>query len=131
MRYFTQRYNKAMEFSQEKRLKNSIISYQNKNIHLADQVLSTPCFLSKTYQVKLDDITLETLRKTTISPLLIKDNVSILLIGTGDKQSFLVPQQHAELHSLGIGIEIMPNISACRCYNLLLLDYRAVGLLLL
>lgn len=120
-----------MEFNEETKLENSIIDYQDKSIKLIHCLLNAPCFISKTYTKTLSSIILNQINKTFIAPLLIKDKVSILLIGTGNSQQFLAPKQQIDLHSLNISVELMNQQSAIGCYNLLLSDYRPVGILLL
>ena len=119
-----------MEFTLEDRQTNSIISYDGKQVYLSSQSIKTPCFISKTQLIKLETITVSSLDKALIFPLIQEDKINILIIGTGKVASFLPAKIHSQLQQLGLGVEVMPNQSACRCYNLLLSDYRQVGLLL-
>lgn len=120
-----------MEFSEEKKQKNSIVSYNNLQIELADNTLKTPCFLSADYQTNLEITKLIEIDNAMIEPLLSKTKFDILLIGTGDIQQFLASKQQFLLQKLKIGVEVMNTPSACRSYNLLLSDFREVALILL
>ncbi len=120
-----------MEFSQEARQQNSIISYTDKQIVLKDATIDVPCFLAKDYYSKVNINTLADISINNIKPLIEKTNTNILVIGTGYKQEFLSPKQQYLLYQLKISVDVMSNASACRLYNLLLSDFREVALLVL
>lgn len=123
--YFT------MDFNQQESNQNSIISVDNAVVHLSHTTLSMPCFISPSYHTQTPDLTLEKLDKTLLFPLSSKDDIDLLIIGTGQYSQFLTPQQQIALQQMNIGVESMPSESACRSFNLLLSDVRLVGLLLL
>ena len=50
----------------------------------------------------------------------------ILLLGTGAQLRFPHPSLLADLHSQGIGIEVMDTAAACRTYNILVSEGRRV-----
>ncbi len=50
----------------------------------------------------------------------------VLLLGTGEQQTFIHPRIFAPLMALGIGYEIMATAAACRTYNVLLSEDRKV-----
>ena len=56
----------------------------------------------------------------------------VLLLGTGEAQSFPEARIFVTLMDLGVGFEVMDNAAACRTYNILLSEGRraAVALLL-
>lgn len=58
-------------------------------------------------------------------------DVEILLLGTGQQQRFPSPRLFIELQERGIGIEVMSTPAACRTYNILLAEGRAVAAALL
>lgn len=76
-------------------------------------------------------MTLEQLDKMTLFPLSSKDDIRLLIIGTGATARFLDPKQQVAIQQMGIGVESMNTESACHSFNLLLSDARLVGLLLL
>lgn len=120
-----------MEFNQQDNSQNSIISVSDKKIVLSHTTLSVPCFISTNHCTIIPDITLEQLNKTLLFPLSYKDDIDILIVGTGAIGRFLDPKQQVAIQQMGIGVESMATASACRSFNLLLSDVRRVGLLLL
>lgn len=54
-------------------------------------------------------------------------DMEILLLGTGVQQRFPPAHLLVELHDRGIGIEVMTTPAACRTYNILLAEGRAVA----
>jgi uncharacterized protein len=50
----------------------------------------------------------------------------VVLIGTGDKQAFLPPQQMMYFYSRNIGVEVMTTDAACRTFNVLASELRNV-----
>ncbi|MDC9714386.1 MAG: Mth938-like domain-containing protein [Gammaproteobacteria bacterium] len=103
----------------------------NNIITLSHTTLAAPCFISPNYHTETPNLTLEKLDKATLFPLTSKNDIKLLIIGTGKIGKFLNPQQQVALQQMGIGVESMNNESACRSFNLLLSDARLVGLLLL
>ncbi|WXT99999.1 MAG: hypothetical protein Ctma_0705 [Catillopecten margaritatus gill symbiont] len=120
-----------MEFNQQNNQQNSIVSVDEGVITLSHTSLSTPCFISTNYYANAIDMTLEQLNKMTLFSFSSKDDIDILLVGTGVNSRFLDPKQQVAIQQMGIGIESMSSESACRSFNLLLSDVRRVGLLLL
>ena len=120
-----------MEFTQQNANNNTIISVGESSISLSHEKLNRPCFISATTtnQLTINDIT--EIDKEFLFPLLTKDSVDLLIIGTGNSPKFLTPKQQIELSSIGLNVECMNNTSACSSFNLLLGDLRKVGLLLI
>ena len=54
-----------------------------------------------------------------------------VLLGTGASQRFPAPSVTAHLRQNGIGVEVMDTFSACRTYNILVAEGRAVAAALL
>lgn len=52
----------------------------------------------------------------------------IVILGTGARQIFLAPDLLATLESRGVGFETMDTAAACRSYNILRSEDRAVAL---
>jgi len=120
-----------MEFTQQNANNNTIISVGESSISLSHVKLNRPCFISASTsnEVFINDIT--EIGKELLFPLLTKDSVDLLIIGTGNSPKFLSPKQQIELASIGLNVECMNNTSACSSFNLLLGDLRKVGLLLI
>ncbi len=55
----------------------------------------------------------------------------IVLLGTGARQEMPPPELFAEFAARRIGLEVMDNRAACRTFNLLLLESRAVAVALM
>jgi uncharacterized protein len=51
----------------------------------------------------------------------------ILIIGSGPRQIFLDAAIITQMGARGIGVEVMGNAAACRCYNVLASEQRAVA----
>ena len=66
------------------------------------------------------------LRLDHLDPLRDQD-LEIVLLGTGAVQSFPSPEQWRELRLLPWGLEIMTTPAACRTYNLIAAEGRAVA----
>lgn len=56
----------------------------------------------------------------------IEKRPELLILGTGERQIFPTPQLFAELINAGIGYEVMDTAAACRTFNILLGEGRAV-----
>ena len=120
-----------MEFNQQNDSNNSIVSIDNDIVILSHATVLIPCFISSNHHTITSGLTLEKLNKITLFPLSSKDDIDLLIIGTGKTGKFLNPQLQIAIQQMGIGVESMSNKSACRSFNLLLSDARLVGLLLL
>ena len=57
--------------------------------------------------------------------------IAVLLIGTGESIAPIPPEIRQSLRSAGIGVEIMDTGAACRTFNVLLAEERAVAALLI
>lgn len=60
-----------------------------------------------------------------------RDALQILLLGTGAKQVFPTGELRRAFAGAGVGLEAMNTGAACRTYNILLAEQRAVGAALL
>jgi uncharacterized protein len=54
-------------------------------------------------------------------------DMEILLLGTGNRQRFPDPRLLLTLQDRGVGIEVMTTPAACRTYNILIAEGRAVA----
>ncbi len=122
---------KLMEFTQQNANKNTIISIDESSVFLSHIKLNKPCFVSATSSNEVSTVDIKEIGKEFLFPLITKDSVDLLIIGTGASPKFLSPKQQIELSNIGLGVECMNNTSACSSFNLLLADLRKVGLLLI
>ena len=120
-----------MEFTQQNANTNTIISIDDYSVSLSHVKLKNPCFISASLSKEISSLEINEIGKELLFPLIIKDSVDILIIGTGNAPKFLSPKQQMELSNMGLGVECMNNTSACSSFNLLLGDLRKVGLLLI
>ena len=95
------------------------------------QSLKLPCFISSNESRELSAIEITEVDKKFLFPLLSKESIDVLIIGTGSSLVFLSPKQQMSLSEINLGVECMNNTSACSSFNLLLGDLRKVGLLIL
>ncbi len=58
---------------------------------------------------------------------LIAERPDVILLGTGELQSFPPQELGMGLMNRGIGLEVMDTAAACRTYNVLLSEGRAVA----
>lgn len=63
--------------------------------------------------------------------LSLKDDLEILLIGTGKNFTILPPSRRKNLIGLGFTVDIMDTSSACRTYNVLASEGRRVAAVLM
>ena len=119
-----------MDLSQENSEQNSIISYSENDASIQSGKLGFPCFISKSFSATLDFHSIDLIEKNDIFPLITKDQVKIIIIGTS-QSSFLKPEKILLFNELGLGVELMNVDAACRSFNLLLSDKRSVGLLII
>jgi uncharacterized protein len=57
---------------------------------------------------------------------LLQHEPEVVLLGTGQRQSFLSPRLVRSLSSRGIGLDAMDTRAACRTYNILMSEGRKV-----
>jgi len=120
-----------MEFTQQNANQNTIISYDDLTITLSHAKLNSPCFISSNESKELSALKMAEIDKEYLFPLLSKESIDLLIIGTGDSPVFLSPKQQMSLAEIGLGVECMNTTSACSSFNLLLGDLRKVSLLIL
>ena len=120
-----------MEFTQQNTNQNTVISYDDLTITLSHIKLNLPCYISSNESRELSTIKITEIDKEFLFPLLSKDSIDLLIIGTGSSPVFLSPKQQMSLSEINLGVECMNNTSACSSFNLLLGDLRKVGLLIL
>ena len=120
-----------MEFTQQNANQNTVISFDDLTITLSHSKLNLPCFISSNESRELSATAITEVNKEFLFPLLAKESIDLLIIGTGSSPVFLSPKQQMSLSEINLGVECMNNTSACSSFNLLLGDLRKVGLLIL
>lgn len=123
---------RGMKLNQDSRSEQySIRAYTDSSVTVNDQIYTRPLVISADRLLSdwsapsfagLEARHLEELRQF---------DMEILLLGTGNRQRFPDPRLLMPLREHGIGIEIMTTPAACRTYNILLAEGRAVAAALL
>jgi uncharacterized protein len=105
-----------------------IDAYGNGGFRFADMshrghLLFVPAGVFATDAADVDAIAREALDRLRID----LEPQTVLLVGTGRKQVFPSPGTRKLFSEAGIGLEVMDTGAACRTYNVLLAEKRAVA----
>lgn len=104
----------------------AITSYADGWVRVGDQRIETPCVVTPTV-IRTDILPTDLAAlDATHCAALIALNPEILLLGTGPRQRFVEPALYRLLASHGIGLEVMNLGAACRSFNVLVGEHRAV-----
>ena len=116
-----------MEIQLESAEPHTIRSYSDHSIRIAELTLDQSCIISPAHIETTWPIhRIEELNMTHL-PALLKDKPDVILIGHAGKPT-LLPEIASVLSQQKIGIECMPIGAACRTFNVLLSEHRAVVL---
>lgn len=126
------RYLLPMKFMQEVRpVANLVTAYSPAGITLGLQRLTGPLAVAADQLLHPWPIaSLEELAEAHFAPVLAW-RPEILLLGTGERQRFPPAALMAALLARRVGLEVMDSRAACRTYNVLVGESRAVALALL
>ncbi|QBZ83281.1 membrane protein [Hydrogenovibrio crunogenus] len=109
----------------------SVKKYQPGLVKINDIDVHSSCFLS---QIELKtDWPCQHISELTESHLdqLLELTPEVIILGTGEHQTFPAPKFFAYCAQKGIGLEVMDNAAACRTYNVLTTEDREVVLALI
>lgn len=107
-----------------------VTGYDGDSIMVRGRQLSAPLLL--TPEAVFEDLDIPALSALAL-PLLqsiAQRGAEIILVGTGTRQVFLPSTLVRQAAERGIGVEAMNTPAACRSYNVLVSEHRAVALLL-
>lgn len=107
-----------------------VTGYDGDSIMVRGRQLSAPLLL--TPEAVYEDFDIPALSALAL-PLLqsiAQRGAEIILVGTGTRQVFLPSTLVRQAAERGIGVEAMNTPAACRSYNVLVSEHRAVALLL-
>ena len=105
---------------------NVIQSFSPGKIHLRDQIIHTNVIISHDQLITdWDPPALDTLSIADFQPAL-DMRPDIILFGTGSKQRFPAMTLMTEIMHAGVAIEVMHTEAACRTFNVLTGENRAV-----
>lgn len=109
----------------------TVKKYQPGLVKINDFDLDNSCFFNQHQLVDewhCDHI--ENLSTKLLDELL-KLNPDVIILGTGEQQTFPQPKFFAYCAQKGVGLEVMDNAAACRTYNVLTTEEREVVLALI
>ncbi len=121
-----------MEFTRENAGEaNAIVGCTDTGVRLGQRALAYPVIVTR-------DAVLDGWRPPAVGELSIGDfeallalEPEIVLLGTGNRRCLPPPALQAEFAARGIGLEVMDTRAACRTYNVLLGEFRAVAVALI
>ncbi|GAB6070249.1 Mth938-like domain-containing protein [Thiomicrorhabdus hydrogeniphila] len=93
--------------------------------------LTQSCYMTQTKVeeswpcLSIDNLTTELLDS------LLEEKPEVIILGTGEQQTFPEPKLFAYCVSKGVGLEVMANDAACRTYNVLTTEDRDIVLALI
>ncbi len=109
----------------------TVKKYQPSLVRVNDIELTQSCFLNhKQLQEHWPCDHIEQLNEGHLD-LLLELYPEVIILGTGESQSFPNPELFAYCAQKGIGLEVMDNAAACRTYNVLTTEEREVVLALI
>lgn len=115
-----------MHFTSDKGTGNTIRSYKPGVIRLAERVLETHAVLSAAEIIEnWDPAPVAEMSVTDFQPAL-ELQPEIILFGTGRQQRFPDIRLLTDIMRMGIAIEVMETHAACRTFNVLIGEKRAV-----
>ena len=109
----------------------TVKQYQPGLVKINDVTLTQSCVISQ--NEILEDWGCDHIDALTPAHLdaLLAFSPEVILLGTGETQTFPAPSLLAHCAAQGIGVEVMSNPAACRTYNVLTTEDRPVVLALM
>lgn len=105
--------------------------YQPGEVVINDKTLNQSCYLTQnTLQENWQCKRIEDLSTELIDQLLL-EKPEVIILGTGEVQTFPEPKLFAYCAEKGVGLEVMANDAACRTYNVLTTEDRDIVLALI
>lgn len=104
---------------------NTIDAYDDDSISVSEKKYKQSFFLSPSF---INDWAVNSIDELTIEhcKLILDLNPQVVLLGTGQTQTFPKPEIYAFFGQHQIGLEVMANHAACRTYNILVAEDRDV-----
>jgi uncharacterized protein len=108
---------------------NRILGYACGEVRLAGRTVTASAIVTPAGVVDWAVSAGRALVPADLAPLLAL-GVDVVLLATGERQCFPAPAVFAAAASAGVGLEVMDTGAACRTYNVLVAEDRAVALAL-
>ncbi len=108
--------------------------YESGQVTINDQIVTDSCFLNQHTLVEhwnchaIEELNQQP--KNILTPIF-EMQPEVLILGTGETQTFPTPEVFHLCAEKGIGLEVMANRVACRTYNVLTTEDREVVLALI
>ena len=110
---------------------NAVKSYQKGQVRINADTYEKSLFLTQTEVFSNWQITdIQALDKTLLKPIL-EQKPEVIILGTGEVQTFPDFSLFAYCREHGVGLEVMANDAACRTFNILTTEDRPVILALI
>ena len=106
---------------------NRVVGYADGEIRLPDRRLTHSCLITPTAVRDWPVRSVAELDLEKLAPLLAL-GADVVLLATGSRQEFPAPAILARAAAEGVGLEVMDLGAACRTYNVLVGEDRAVAL---
>ena len=120
-----------MKFTQELTTANVVKSLEPNGIRVGERLLAGNVILSATEIIEPWEVAAPPLvQLADLAPVLAL-KPEVIILGTGGSICFPPPDLVGQLARQGIGIEVMDTAAACRTYNVLVHEERAVAAALL
>jgi uncharacterized protein len=107
-----------------------VVGYSDTEVRLRDRTLTTSALITPTAISDWPVTAVEALDVASLDPVLAL-GASVVLLATGSRQRFPDRTVLARARAAGIGLEVMDVGAACRTYNVLVAEDRAVALALI
>jgi len=109
----------------------AVKNYQPGMVKVNNMTFTSSFFMTqKNYQENWPCHTIDSLNEGLIDQLL-AEKPEVIILGTGESQTFPEPKLFAYCPSQGVGLEVMANDAACRTYDVLTTEDRDIVLALI
>jgi uncharacterized protein len=119
-----------MPLAAEPRAPQFIVGYDAGSVRLHDRVLTESALVTPDSVRDWSVRAVAELDAAALEPVLAL-GAEVVLLATGSRQEFPAPAVLARAAAAGVGLEVMDLGAACRTYNVLVADGRAVALALI
>ena len=109
---------------------NLVVGYTDREVRLRDRRLTRSALVTPASVSDWAIGSVAELDAQRLAPLLAL-GADVVLLATGARQQFPAPTVLAQAAAAGVGLEVMDVGAACRTYNVLVAENRAVALALI
>lgn len=109
----------------------AVKKYRPGFVQINQQEITQSCFLNQTQLVEQWACHAPDQLSEALFEALFQLKPEVIILGTGEHQTFPEPKWFAFCARQGIGLEVMDNAAACRTYNVITTEEREVVLALM